>query len=240
MKIFNDYDLGKKLNFNYLNNSPFSNVVLDDFIHPKVAEQCFVELKNYDRWGTESSSNKYMDACQVNKFFTPWDDDSLNDLKRFAPTVYNTLQYFNSEPFLKFLSDLTGIKGLMGDPTFSGGGCHKIHTEGKLNLHVDYNLNEFNQFRVLNFLLYLNPDWEEEWEGALELWNYETKKCERKIFPIFNRAAIFTLSDHSIHGHPIPLKCPEHIQRYSLALYYFIEQPNQEFYERRAVVWHEF
>ena len=85
--------------------------------------------------------------------------------------------------------------------------------------------------------MYLNPEWEEEWEGALELWDSKNKKCAHKILPLFNRAAIFTLSDHSIHGHPIPLKCPEHIERYSLALYYFIEKPNQEFYERRSVVW---
>ena len=71
------------------------------------------------------------------------------------------------------------------------------------------------------------------------MWDSKNKKCAHKILPLFNRAAIFTLSDHSIHGHPIPLKCPEHIERYSLALYYFIEKPNQEFYERRAVVWTE-
>ena len=36
------------------------------------------------------------------------------------------------------------------------------------------------------------------------------------------------------------LKTPPNIERYSLALYYYIEQPNQEYYERRAVVWHDF
>lgn len=239
-KIFKDYDLGKKLNFNYLNSKPFPNIILDNFIDPQVAEKCFIELKNYDQWATESSENTYMSAHQVNKFYTPWCPENLEYLKVSSPTVYASLQYFNSQPFLNFLEDLTGIKGLMGDPSFSGGGCHKIHTGGKLNLHVDYNLNHLNQFRVLNLLLYLNPIWDESWEGALELWNYQTKKCESKIFPIFNRAAIFTLSDYSIHGHPVPLKCPKNIERYSLALYYFINEPNQQFYERRSVVWHEF
>lgn len=240
MEIFTDYDSGKKLNFNYLDAEPFPNLVLDNFIDPEIAKQCFVELKNYDGWGSESSDNLYMAAHQVKKFYTPWCPENLKYLEGGAPTVYNTLQYFNSQPFLNFLEDLTGIKGLIADPHFFGGGAHKIHSGGKLSLHVDYNLNQLNQFRVLNFLLYLNPDWEKEWEGALEFWNHKTKKCEKKIFPIFNRAAIFTLSDHSIHGHPIPLKCPEEIQRYSLALYYFIEQPNQDFYERRSVVWHDF
>lgn len=241
MEVFNDYDLGEKLNFSYVNNSPFPNIVLDNFINPEVALQCFSELKNYWGWGSESPSNLYMASHQVNKFYTPWSPENFEFLKNTAPTVYNTLQYFNSEPFLKFLSELTGIEGLIGDAEFFGGGAHKIHTGGKLSLHVDYNIQpQTNQFRVLNLLLYLNPDWEKEWEGALELWDHKTKTCAHKIFPFFNRAVIFTLSDNSIHGHPIPLKCPENIERYSLALYYFIENPNQEYYERRAVVWHDF
>jgi len=240
MSIFNDGELGKKLNFNYTNSKPFPNITLDNFIAPEIAKQCFSELKAYECWGTESPSNTYMASHQVRKFYTPWCLENLQQIAEYAPTVYNTLQYFNSQVFLNFLEDLTGIKGLIGDPTFSGGGCHKIHSGGKLSLHVDYNMNELNQFRVLNFLLYLNPDWEDEWEGCLELWDHQTKKCIHKIAPIFNRGVIFTLSDHSIHGHPIPLKCPEHIQRYSLALYYFIEQPNQNYYARRAVVWHDF
>ena len=129
----------------------------------------------------------------------------------------------------------------MGDPGFSGGGAHKIRTGGKLSLHVDFNIHsETKRFRVLNLLLYLNPQWEEEWEGALELWDLDNKKLSDKIYPIFNRAVIFTLSDKSVHGHPVPLKTPEGIERYSLALYYYIEEPNQEYYERNAGVWHEF
>ena len=239
MNIFTDYDLGKKLNYSYLNSNPFPNIVIDNFIEDSVAKKCFTELKNYSCWGSDSPENSYTAPHQVNKFYTPWCDGNIQDIKNYTPTVWNTLQYFNSKPFLNFLEDLTGIEGLIADSSFTGGGAHKIQSGGKLSLHVDYNLNQLNQFRVLNLLLYLNPEWEEEWEGALELWDSKNKKCAHKILPLFNRAAIFTLSDHSIHGHPIPLKCPEHIERYSLALYYFIEKPNQEFYERRAVVWTE-
>ena len=70
-------------------------------------------------------------------------------------------------------------------------------------------------------------------------WDMDSKKCAKKL----NQYSIehdFTLSDKSVHGHPIPLKTPPNIERYSLALYYYIEQPNQEYYERRAVVWHDF
>ena len=241
MQIFNDYEQGKKLNFNYTKSKPFPNIVVDNFIDNTVAMQCFKELKETDYWVTEDTSNAYMAPHQVSKWFTPWDADSIKQLQYVTPTVHNTIQYFNSKLFLSYLEDLTGIQGLMGDPGFSGGGAHKIRTGGKLSLHVDFNIHsETKRFRVLNLLLYLNPQWEKEWEGALELWDLDNKKLSDKIYPIFNRAVIFTLSDKSVHGHPVPLKTPEGIERYSLALYYYIEEPNQEYYERNAVVWHEF
>ena len=161
MNIFDDPSLGKKLNFNYLNSKPYPNIIIDEFINPSVAMQCFFELKNYKDWNFDGG-NSYMEKNQINKFFTPWSPESLEQIKISAPTVYHTLQYFNSTSFLKFLEDLTGIKNIIPDPNFQGGGCHKIHTGGKLSLHVDYNLNRLNQYRILNFLLYLNPVWEEE------------------------------------------------------------------------------
>ena len=240
MQIFSDYELGKKLNFNYSKSKPFPHIVLDNFIDNTVAMQCFKELKTTDYWVTESSDNEYMSSHQVSKFFTPWDNNSLEQLQYVTPTVYGTIQYFNSKLFLSYLEDLTGIQGLKGDPGFMGGGAHKIRTGGKLSLHVDFNIHSKTKyFRVLNLLLYLNPQWDKEWEGALELWDLDNKKLSDKIYPIFNRAVIFTLSDKSVHGHPVPLKTPEGIERYSLALYYYIEEPNQEYYERNSVVWHE-
>ena len=154
MQLFSDYELGKKLNFHYSNSNPFPHIVLDNFIDSTAAMQCFNELKTTDYWVTESSDNAYMSSHQVSKFFTPWDVDSIEQLKYLTPTVYHTLKYFNSNMFLSYLEDLTGIKGLMGDPGFSGGGAHKIRTGGKLSLHVDFNIHsETKYFRVLNLLL---------------------------------------------------------------------------------------
>jgi hypothetical protein len=240
MEIFTDYSLGKKLNFHYLNAKPFPNVVIDNFINPTAAMWCFKELKESNLWATENTiNNPFMTDNQVNKWFCPWDSESVEIMKYRVPTVYAVLQYLNSEIFLQFLKDLTGINNLIPDPHFWGGGCHKIQKGGKLNLHVDYNVNKVTKkFRVLNLLLYLNPDWEDSWNGHLELWNRKEKKREHLIAPIMNRAVIFNLSDESVHGHPVPLECPEGFERYSFALYYFVDEPNQEYYERQNVRWH--
>ena len=49
----------------------------------------------------------------------------------------NCLNYFNSHKVLSFLEKLTGIIGLLSDPTFIGGGLHETFDGGKLGIHVD-------------------------------------------------------------------------------------------------------
>ncbi|MCB9262381.1 MAG: 2OG-Fe(II) oxygenase [Flavobacteriales bacterium] len=132
------------------------------------------------------------------------------------------MHFLNSEPFLNFLSELTGIENLMGDPYFEGGGCHQIKPGGYLKVHADFNKHKLtNLDRRLNVLVYLNQDWKEEYGGHFELWNTEMTKCEKKLLPLFNRMAMFSTTDFSYHGHPDPLKCPEGRSRKSLALYYY-------------------
>jgi Rps23 Pro-64 3,4-dihydroxylase Tpa1-like proline 4-hydroxylase len=77
--------------------------------------------------------------------------------------------------------------------------------------------------RKLNVLLYLNENWNEKWEGNLELWDKKTWEKKLEIQPIFNRAVIFSIQD-APHGHPIPLNTPDDVCRYSLALYYFTDE----------------
>ena len=74
----------------------------------------------------------------------------------------------------------------------------------------------------------MNPNWESEWNGQLELWDTECKNCITSVEPIFNRAVIFdTQPKDGIlpwHGHPTPLNCPQDVYRKSLALYYYSKE----------------
>jgi len=47
------------------------------------------------------------------------------------------------------------------------------------------------------------------------------KRREQKILPVANRCVIFSTVNHSYHGHPEALTCPEGWTRKSLALYYY-------------------
>jgi hypothetical protein len=147
---------------------------------------------------------------------------AMNDETQIGRATRLLLYEFNSSTFVSFLENLTSIEGLIPDPHFWQGGLHQIKRGGYLKVHADFNwYGKLRLNRRLNLLLYLNRDWKEECGGQLELWNEKMTRCERKILPVFNRCVIFSTTDHSYHGHPDPLNCPEQQTRKSLALYYY-------------------
>ena len=141
---------------------------------------------------------------------------------RMGPATREFVHFLNSQPFLEFLSALTGIEGLIPDPYFVGGGFHEIRRGGFLKIHADFNKHPDLQLdRRLNLLIYLNENWEESYGGHFELWDKEMRQCVKKFLPVFNRMVIFSTTDVSYHGHPDALSCPEGRSRRSLALYYY-------------------
>jgi hypothetical protein len=140
------------------------------------------------------------------------------------------LHYLNSAPFVQFLEELTGIKGLIPDPYYEGGGLHQIMPGGFLKIHADFNWHyKLKLHRRINVLIYLNKDWEESFGGHLELWDRDMKACREKILPTFGKMVVFNTTDFAYHGHPNPLACPEGRSRKSIALYYYSsDRPRDE------------
>ena len=226
---------------NYALANPFPHIVIDDFIPEDLALQCYNQMSQHQEWMFDTMMGYPEDErdSQVNKWWTPFDTDSKNRIESDMPAVWKCLQYFNSRPFLLFLENLTGIKDLIADVDFEGGGIHKIKNGGRLELHSDYNKHPHKDiWRRINLLLYLTPNW--NYNGHLDLYEKEPLVKVKSILPTFNRAVIFNTTDDSIHGHPTPLVCPEEISRYSFALYYFTkDRPEHEKSDSKAAIWYK-
>ena len=69
--------------------------------------------------------------------------------------------------------------------------------------------------------VYLTPDWQASWGGALELWDTACKEKVCEYPPLFNRLVVFSSRSDTFHGHPQPLECPEGVYRQSIAMYYY-------------------
>ncbi len=76
--------------------------------------------------------------------------------------------------------------------------------------------------RQLNILIYLNPNWKNEWGGELGLYEKQKNKLiqKKQVFPKFNRALIFNTNQNSWHGMPIPISCPKDQMRTAFNFYY--------------------
>lgn len=205
-------ELGKQKNAEYLAAHPFPSMYFDDFFDADALRKVVAE---FPAIGKDKTDIKY---------------ENPNELKlatkgeyRFGEVTREFVHFLNSQPFLEFLQNLTGIKEtLIPDPYFEGGGFHEIKPGGYLKMHVDFHKNKLmNLDRRLNILVYLNEDWKEEYGGNFELWERDMSKCVTKILPLFNRMAMFSTTDYSWHGHPDPLTCPPDRSRRSLALYYY-------------------
>jgi len=147
----------------------------------------------------------------------------LTKRELFPPAIGRVVDELNSPEFLAWLSQLTGIAGLVSDETLEGGGLHQSSRGGFLNVHADFTMHHHrkNWRRRINLIVYLNERWRPEWGGALEVWDPEVTHCVAKYQPMLNHAVIFNTVDDSFHGYPDPLTCPEGVSRKSLALYYY-------------------
>jgi len=196
----------------YQNNIPFPHIMLDDFFDEQTLREVMEEINTIDK------------TKHYKKFL-----GNLNEHKKLTyfphivgPKTNLLVAYLNSGIFIDYLEKLTGIQGLLPDPSYLGAGLHWIENGGFLEVHADFNHHKkYNLERRINLLLYLNDDWEDSFNGALELWNIETGKREKNILPIFNRCVIFSTTANALHGHPAPINHPKAAPRRSIALYYY-------------------
>ncbi len=202
-------DLGKRYAESYQSAQPYNYICIDDFMPPEILNRVREDLSNLPQ--AESKFNRAQERLK-----TSYLPERLPDYPR------QLFQAFNSRPFIVFLEQMTGIKGLIPDPYFMGAGIHKVASGGHLDIHADFNLHSgMNVERRLNVLIYLNPDWKAEWGGAFEIWDKAMKHQVKSFLPIFNRMVCFSTASDTFHGNPEPVKTPGGEARLSIALYYY-------------------
>jgi len=210
----------------YRENVPCPHILLKNFLEldPAIAAAQEFPRPSTDAWTQYKHANE-------NKLGMP-------KRELFPPTLGAITDTLNSPQFVAWVSQLTGIPGLVADPMLEGGGLHQSGPGGYLNVHTDFSKHHFhaNWHRRVNLILYLNPGWDAEWGGSIELWEKSKEgkmsRCAAKYSPLLNHALIFTTDEKSLHGFPDPLTCPEGQSRKSLALYYYTVESDEQFAAR--------
>lgn len=145
-----------------------------------------------------------------------------------GPSTQLVLSELQGPVFRKFLSELTGIDGLLPDPSNWMAGVHTTPRGGFTLVHRDFRRHHVTGlYHRVNVLLYLNRGWQENFGGALELWPPSMSEARQCIQPNFNTMVIFETHDQTLHGLPEVVNCPEGQSRLSLATYFYTEDPPQ-------------
>jgi len=204
---------GEALAADYAAAEPFPHAVIDDFLDRDLLKRVIAEFP-----ATEGREHFDRSQERLKYQFHPKTIES--------GFIRNLLAELNSDSFIRFVEGISGIKGLIPDPYYSGGGLHEIKTGGHLSVHADFNIHgRMKVERRLNLLIYLNDDWPAEYGGELELWDKAMTTRQKSVAPLLGRAVLFNTSLDSFHGHPEPLSCPPDRTRRSIALYYYTAFP---------------
>ena len=201
---------------------PVRYVVIDDFLDPEVAQRL---LDEFPKPEDMPKSRDYVFS----------DKRELSTLDRHTDTSHSLHDALVSPEFTDFLSELVG-RPVFVDPEYVGGGFHAGAPGSYLDLHTDFNLHPVHHewHRMLNILIYLNPDWDPAWGGQLQLTDSPDHEG-LTVDPLFNRAVIMESTDSSFHGYE-KLDFPEGTARRSIAAYAY-ETVADGSIDRRTTNW---
>jgi hypothetical protein len=194
---------------------PFPHVIIDDFLERAAAEEVALSYPSFAQANVDGFAFNFVNEQRKVQ---------VTDASRFPEPVRRLNEAIASSGFLAQLEAVTGIPRLVADEKLVGGGMHLTGSGGRLDVHVDFNLIEDRKlFRRLNILVYLNPIWNPEWGGDIELWDRDVKMCHRRCTPALNRCLIFETSDISFHG-VTAVTAPADVVRQSFAAYYYTRE----------------
>ncbi|MDI6034445.1 2OG-Fe(II) oxygenase [Flavobacterium sp. LB2P84] len=133
---------------------------------------------------------------------------SLRENKRVAaqmdlynPLLEEIVYAFQDERIVKIVEEITGLKEMIPDEHLYAGGISLMATGNFLNPHLDNSHdNDRENYRVLNLLYYVTPDWDINNGGNLELWDNGMSKPQRVIHSKYNRLVLMVTNKSSIHS----------------------------------------
>ena len=192
----------------FMNAEPFGNIIIPNFLNSELAELLHKEFpENTDDW------HFYNNPIEVKYAY--------DDIKNLPTNLKKIFYLLSTKEITKIFSTISGIPDIENDPYLHGAGLHIHPKDGRLHMHLDYEKHPHSQKeRRLNLILYLSKDWKPEWNGETQLWNKDMSECIVKSPVVFNTAFLFTTNDHSWHGLPEKICCPENVLRKTLAYYY--------------------
>src|SRR6056300_955265 len=194
----------------------FGRTHIDNFLDEETVHQLYEECKNAPKggWTVFTRAGSRM--------------EEFNDLISLPTAHRVTYDIMHSGEFLYELEQMTGILGLLPDPHLVGAGYSIIRNSKELGCHYDFNWNDrIRLHRKLTSLLYITPDWKDEWGGHIQYYddnvdkNKDAKLIE-SVSPRFNRFVINENVKEAPYHRVSEVNSPEDTPRCVIRFFYYI------------------
>ncbi|MCP3429113.1 2OG-Fe(II) oxygenase [Opacimonas viscosa] len=194
----------------FAENEPYIGYfVVDDLLPDNLARNIYSAFPN-------SNSMKLNKTLREYKYIAA-------QLDNYNQLIEEVTFAFHSEEVVCLIEKITGILNLKADSNLYAGGISMMGKDHYLNPHLD-NSHDKNRenWRVLNLLYYVSPDWKIEDGGNLELWPSGITGKQITLESKFNRLIVMATHDKSWHSvSPITIDK----KRCCVSNYYFSEKP---------------
>lgn len=162
------------------------HAAIDNLLPDEVAERIAAAFPPCDEM-------RLLDSFRERKF-------TSKSLDKFDPLIADITFAFQDKRIVNKVAELTGIRDAVGDPHLYAGGISAMSQGHFLNPHIDNSHDgERQNYRVLNLLYYITPEWRADNGGNLELWDERvTRPVE--IPSLYNRLVLMATGDKTWHS----------------------------------------
>jgi len=160
---------------------------IDDLLPPELTTYINSQFPSKDEMVLKKSikENKHI-AVQMNQY---------------APILEELIYAFQDERIVKLIKNICSIEDLHPDADLYAGGLSSMEQHQFLNPHLDNSHDkERNNWRVLNLLFYVTPNWNDSNGGHLEIWPKGLKHPQTTLYSRFNRLVVMATHDKSWHS----------------------------------------
>lgn len=209
-----DADRVSTLRAEYLAAAPWPHLVVHDAFSVDLLHRVRTEIVSLERAHMRGSHTRRHEKLEI------------SDREHLGPATRALQDFLDSPAFVAFLSAVTGVQDLLADEMHYAAGVHETPQGGRTMVHRDFTHHPTTRLHHrVNVLVYLNPGWQDEWGGQLELWRADMSELSARIQPLLNTMVVWETHAGTPHGLPDPIGGPPGTSRLALASYYYTEKP---------------
>ena len=167
-------------------SGPVKHVAIDDLLPNEIAQKIAAAFpKHHEMGGYDSLKERKRIGV---------------DMDAYDPILKEITFAFQDARVLKATEAITGITPLNADGNLYSSGLSAMGDGDFLNPHIDNSGNPLlGQYRRINTLYYVSPDWDPAWGGVLELWDGK-RANPVDVIPRFNRLVLMNTNRTSFHS----------------------------------------